>query len=383
MASRNDQITRNLEILHRAAGIGGYRAQAFEMLYGINYRATGIALPANTDQVGMTFYTKPNCNLQEENVTQDRHFSPLISRSELTYPRAIRAYLDPWGSENSGYTTPLVNNRQAFITALTNTVTSVSGFPDPIAGNFTAREGILGESYGMIDGIYEINGPWDMTSTFNNVEGGLIMNLFDTWVRYGSAVYQGTLMPYPWNNMMHRIDYMTRPYRFILDPARQYVQYWSAAAVAFPVNVPWGGVMDFDSNDNFSKANEKVSIQFKCFGAIYNDPILLDEFNRTVAHFNPDLKIANASTLYKEDIKLVSNSYYKVTPDQRDYMNYYCYPLVHPYTQELCWYVEKSVYKEKMDGLGAGAIINLDYTVPKDTADDIVSGYMSGTLDTE
>lgn len=384
MASRNDQFTRNLELIHRSLGMGGFGSQAFEMLYGVNYRAAGIVLPNNTDQTGFTFWTRPDMNLQEENITQDRRYSPMISRDPITYPRALRALLDPWGSVNSGYPSALVNPRQAFLTPLCNTCTSVSGHPDNVTGTFTSQEGIANEAWGMIDGIYEVNGPWDMTATFNNIEGGLIGSLFGYWGRYASDVYQGHLMPYPWNNMISRLDYVTRAYRFVMDPARQYIQKYSAPGYCFPATNPNGGDMDFDSNDNYGRANDRYTVQFKCFGAIYNDPMLLDDFNRTVAKFNPDLRIANQSTLYKEEIRLVSSNYYRVTPEQRDYMNFYAYPLAHPYTQELCWFVEKDVYNNIMNSLGNGSVANLDYTVPSLTNQrdaNNAQGYFSGAFD--
>lgn len=382
MASRNDQIRESLEILHRSNGLGGLSAQAFEMLYGINYRATGVILPANTDQVGLTFFTKTDMNLQEENITQDRSLSPMVSREPLTYPRAIRAYLDPWGAANSGYATPLVNPRQAFIAPLTNLLTSVSGWPDPVMGTHVSREGILGEQWGMADGIYEFNGQWDMSATFNNVEGNLLVSMFNNWVRYEDGVYTGRLMPYPWNNFMNRIDYVTRCYRLILDPGRQFVQNIMACGYGFPTTVPWGGIADFDSADNFATANNKITIQFRCFGAMYDDPILYFEFNQTVAKFNPDLQIANAGRLYQEDIKLKSADYYRVTAEQRDYLVGYCYPLIHPFTQELCWFIEKDVYNQIMNYYGAGRVAAQDFNVIPQTTQDVAEGYMANTLET-
>lgn len=379
--ARKSQYSGDLERIYRINGYGDYKSQGYQMLYGLNYNTLGIQLPTATDQVGLTFFTRPDLNFHTENITQDRCLSVMNNNQDLTYSRAIRALLDPWGSDNNGYRSRLCNPKQAFITPFTNLVTSVSGHMDPQVQTYGSKEGIMGEAWGMIDGIYEHHGPWQMTVTMHNIEGGLPLFLHDMWLRYAVGVYHGKLFPYPWNNMMSRIDYVTRPYRFILDPGRQYVKYWACAGVAFPTAVPWGGVFDFDSNDNFQRSLEKVSVNYQCFGVYYNDPIILKEFNQTVAKFNPDMKIANADKLATEEIRLKSSNYYRVPINQRELFNGFCYPLVHPFTQELCWFVSKEDHARCVNGIATapnGFDMVGNFTGAPETAESFQQSYFSG-----
>ena len=384
--SRKSQYSDDLERIYRINGYGGYKSQGHQLLYGLNYNTLGIQLPGATDQVGLTFFTRPDLNFHTENITQDRHLAVMNNGNDLTYARAIRALLDPWGSNQFGYGSRLVNNKQAFITPFTNLVTSVSGHVDPQVQTYAAKEGILGEAWGMVDGVYEFHGPWNMSVTLHNIEGGLPLFLHDMWLRYAVGAYHGKIYPYPWNNMMSRIDYVTRAYRLILDPGRQYVKYWCACGVGFPTAVPWGGVFDFDSNDNFQRSNDKVTVQYQCFGIYYNDPLLLKEFNQTVAKFNRDLEIANADSLASEEIRLKSSNYYRVPLNQRDLFNGYCYPLIHPYTQELCWFIAKEDYNRLTAGITMapnGVDMIGDYqAVPEDAA-SFQTSYFSGASEIE
>lgn len=384
--TRKSQYQGDLERIYRINGYGGYKSQGFQLLYGLNYSTSGIQLPTATDQVGLTFFTRPDLNLHTDNITQNRYLSPMLSDNDLTYARAIRAILDPWGSQNNGYRSRLVNSKQAFITPFTNLLTSLSGHVDPQVQTYASKEGIVGEAYGIIDGMYEHHGPWQMTATFHNIEGGLPLFLHDMWLRYAVDVYGGKLFPYPWNNFMNRVDYTTRMYRLILDPGQQYVKYWAASGVSFPTAVPWGGIFDFDSNDNFQRSNDKVSINYQCFGLYYNDPILLREFNQTVAKFNPDLEIANVANLYNEEIRLKSSEYYRVPLNQRELFKGYCYPLIHPYTQELCWFISKDDYQALTNGITTAAngfdMVG-DFTgIPEDT-NSFQQSYFSGAQEVD
>ena len=119
IAPQSDERTAayesDLSRIYRINGFGDYKAQGFQMLYGLNLNVPSIRLPTATDQVGLTFMTRPDLNLHPANITQDRYLSVMNSSDELTYARAIRAILDPWGSQNNGYDSRLVNQKQAFI----------------------------------------------------------------------------------------------------------------------------------------------------------------------------------------------------------------------------------------------------------------------------
>lgn len=384
MASYNQAITDNLNLVFRAGGLGTRQAQSYEMLFGLNYRARGQVVSGQRDQVGLTFFTRPDLNLHRDNVTQDRTLTDLISANAITYPRAIRAILDPNGSAdpNFDYGTPLINPYNPFICVLTNTLKSISGWPDNTIGKYTSNEGIAGEQWGMADGAYNFRGNFQLTASFVNVDGSPVIRLFDVWGKYMENIRRKVMRPWSRNIYRNRMDYTTRVYRLILDPSRRFVQQIACTGYAFPTTNPRGGVMNFDADDNYDRSTDLISIQFDCYGAVYDDPITIEQFNKTTAMFNPDLEITNKSVLNKNNIALKSSNYYRVTPEQRDYLNYYCYPLIHPYTRELCWYISKEIYDIIMGN--KAAVANLTLTpFPEGLMTEDLDGYQQFFTDYE
>lgn len=371
MASYNQTVKDNLDLVFRSGGFGTRNAQAYETLFGLNYRARGQVISSQRDQVGLTFFTRPNLNLHRDNITQDRSMTDLINPNPISYQRAIRAILDPNGSANPDfdYATPLVNPRNPFICILTNTLKSCSGWPDPVMGKYTSPEGIQGEQWGMADGYYNIRGNFQLTASFSNIDGSPVIGLFDVWEKYMENIRTKKQKPWSLSIYLNRIDYTTRVYRLVLDPGRRFVQQIACTGYGFPITNPRGGVMNFDADDNYDRSGDMISVQFDCYGALYDDPVIIEAFNKVTAMFNPDLEIVNKGTLNKNNIAVKSQNYYRVTPDQRDYLNYYCYPLIHPYTRELCWFIEKDIYNYIMANDGAVATGTLS-PLPTDETED-------------
>lgn len=390
MSSKEEQFRLSLEQLSRSMGYGTYKGQAADMFQGYNYRANGLASPGNTDQTGYTFITRCECNLTDANISQDRHLTPLLTDNSYTVQRAIRALLDPH-CEDNGYGTPLINNKHAFFTILTNTITDVSGWPDNTMPDYVEQEGIVGEQIAMADGYYTFRGAFDLTCSFVNTEGAPVLKLIDTQLRYMENVISNLMNPYPENNIENRLDYTSRMYRLIMDPSRRFVQHIMANGYQYPKTNPWGAIANFSSADNFDRSNERVNIQFRSVGAQYNDPILPWEFNATVAMFNPDLEIvetpAGMQALVEGKVRLKNGAAYVQIPnDQLDYYNFKCYPIIHPATWELMWFLERDKYLEVVEALR----VNVEITPEKlnDTNDssplaDPTVGYRSGALDTE
>lgn len=380
MATFSKAIQDNLDLVFRAGGIGARRAQVYETCFGYNYRARGQVVPGQRDQVGLTFFTRPDLNLYRDNLTQDRNLTDLITPASISYARAVRAWLDPNGSANPDfdYSTPLVNPKAAFISLLTNTLKSLSGFPDNAMSKYTSQEGIMGEQWGMSDGPYQVRGNFQLTGSFVNIDGSPATRLFDVWGRYQENIRTKIMRPWSWNIYQNRMDYTTRIYRLILDPGRRFVQQIACTGYSFPLTNPTGGIFNFDADDNYDRSTDVISVQFDSYGAIYNDPIIIRAFNKVSAMFNSDLTIMNEANLASQDILIKGTGYYQVTPDQRELMNYYSYPLIHPYTRELCWYVEKTVYNQIMGANSATA--NYSFTpIPEDEDSD--ASYFSSLLD--
>lgn len=326
-----------LDKISRQSGLGSLTSAASNNLWGINHRGAGNPIPTNKDSHGLTFFTRPRMNLSYDNIAVDRILTPMLDGQGLastTYQRAIRVLLDPFGADTNDITSPLVDNKQAFIPILSNLLLSCSGWPDPSVDTFTSKAGNYQEAWSMVDSVVDIYRVWSATCNFKNIEGDPISLIFNTWLRYMSGVYQGTMVPYPDAVVENEIDYNTRIYRLVLDPSRQWVQKIMACGAAFPLNVPLGAAANFSSDAVFNTDNDQISINFQCMGATYLDPILIDEFNWVVQEFNSDMADGVRESIY-----------HKLTPEEATFFNYRGYPHIGA-NMELEWWVEEDDYAE-------------------------------------
>ena len=340
----------DIDLVSRYSGYGALSRSGANALLGINHRGTGIPIAANTDNHGLTFFTRPRMNLSYDNLAQDRKLTPLLTTNTRSYQRAVRCLLDPMSYRDvttigegtarrqtvmREVKSDLVDPYCAFIPLLTNTLLSISGWPDPMVQYYESKPGPQREVWGMIDDTMNQFGGFELQASFRNLAGDPITLLFNSWLRYAAGVYQGLLMPYPDSVLENEIDYQTRIYRLVLDPSRQYVQKIAACGAAFPLTPSLGRSFDFSSDTPFvADSASQISIPFRCYGVEYNDPILIKEFNDIVYFFNGDMG-SNRSRLMVQ-----------LKPQELTLFNFYGYPYIHPRTFELQWWVYRADYEE-------------------------------------
>jgi hypothetical protein len=339
-AGTTPQEAVNTILLGTPMGARGVSALA-NTYFGINHRQTPTALPINKDHYGLTFFTRPNLNLSLGNLRSVRLFNPLTTTNPNTIQRIIRCYLSPHENQgdvstgSSAITSPFVDSNQAFIPLLTNTLKSMSNWPDVTVPYNTSHEGLYKEQYSMVDGVTDIYSAYDITANFRNIQGDPITALFFYWAHYMSQVFQGNMVPYPEMVVENEIDYQTRIYRLVLDPSRTYVQKIAACGAAFPYANPMGGSFTFDSEKPYNETNQDISIPFHCVGAIYQDPILLYTFNSTVVAFNHSMSDAN---------RAANNTQIPMAALQL--FNNRGYPRINPDTWELEWWIDNQTYRQ-------------------------------------
>lgn len=346
--------TEVIDSLARKLGYGALSDAYRLMLSGINHRGLGNPVRTNRDNSGIIFFTRPDLNLTYDNIAYNRLMSTLGTkgeRSAWTIQNYIQNVLDVrsslGGQVQSMYNssgTPLFNKHMPFIPVLTNNLLSMSGWPDIAPETYTSKEGVMKEQFSMIDGYYRVTNQFDLTANFRNTEGDPITALFNIWILYACSVYRGDLFPYPENIIENRIDYTTRIYHFTLDPTRRFITHSAATGASFPTTIPIGASFNFVGDNTYVQSTEQLSINFNSVGADYNDPITFYEFNKLVSMFEPALRITSADnnggyTLAGGD------KYVQLTSDggELDMLqlgNYYGIPLIHPYTQELMWFVK-------------------------------------------
>ncbi len=338
-AGTTPQAAVNTVLMGTPMGSRGTSALA-NTYFGINHRQTAAALPINKDHYGLTFFTRPNLNLSLGNLRSVRLFNPLTTTNPSTIQRIIRCYLSP--RENQGdlaagsaaITSPFVDPNQAFMPLLTNTLKSMSGWPDITVPYFTSHEGTHKEQYSIVDGVTDILSAYDITANFRNIQGDPITAMFFYWAHYMSHVFRGNMVPYPEMVVENEKDYETRIYRVVLDPSRTYVQKIAACGAAFPYADPMGASFNYDSEKPYNDSNQDITIPFHCQGAIYQDPILLYTFNQTVCAFNHSMTDANRTS---------NNTKIPITALQL--FNNRGYPRINPDTWELEWWIDNATYR--------------------------------------
>lgn len=345
MSNFNDALLDQIDYISRGSGLGSLTESMANTLVGFNHRGVGNPVPYNQDNQGLTFFTRPRLNLSYNNLSIDRRLSVLGAGKGVKqghYPAAIRQWLDPevaYTLFNGGERGMLCDPRQAFIPLLSNNLISLSGWPDPVAEYYTSDEGLGKEAWGMVDGVDTIYSGYTLNASFRNIAGDPISLMFQVWLIYMSLVYQGRMLPYPDSEMLREIDYQTRIYRLILDPTRTYVQKIAACGAAFPTSSALGQAFDFSSDSPFEQSRaSQIAIPFQAYGAIYQDPILMREFNDVVTIFNPHMSDGF------RDKYLV-----KVPREELHAYNYAGYPRIDmDNSNELEWWDFKDTYQKRM-----------------------------------
>jgi len=354
-------ISDNTNNVFKTGSIGSVTDAISSSIYGINHRQTPGAIQLNKDFFGLTFFTKPDMNMTWDNIKDIRQLAPLLSADTNSIPRVIRLLLDCRLQGLTGIKSDLVDPQQAFIPMLTNHLLSISGWPDVIVPTMTSQEGTYKEAFSMADGITQNYSTYDMQANFRNIPGDPITALFLYWVHYQSYVFQGELVPYPDNIINNTIDYQTRIYRLVLDSSKTYVKKIAACGAAFPLSTPIGAAFNYEHNTPISDSNHQISIPFRCMGAMYQDDILIDEFNKTGAMFNSqmdkeataiELAIAQITASAKNgkisDEAIASartgTTYIKLLPNELTLFNNRGYPHININTYELGWFVSIDMY---------------------------------------
>lgn len=346
-------------------GMGSVDRALGEAIIGINTVGGHTALVPSRNAYGYVFFTRPQLNLQESNISNDRKFYDLLSSSEDSIFRQIRCILDPRlqrgvvvGSSLpretlrfAGYD-PLpirasfVDPASPFISVFTNTATSVSGFPDLQQNTFSSKPSLTKGSYLQADDIVDNNETLDIEVTFRNIHSNIIALLGYFWLHYNGGVFSGTLMRY--------IDYIangwqdnqTRMWRLVMDQNKKTVRELAATGPGIMVSVPLGNRFDYNIDTPYNDQTKDVSLRFRFKGVEYYDPILVWEFNQTSIQFNHRLLPRNRE------------KYFVRVPDlYRGLMNHSCYPLIDENTMELVWWADKEVFKARLaQAQGNGAL---------------------------
>ncbi len=358
-----------LEISNRNNSYSNGDTSTYNIFHGINALGGIPALPHNSDNQGLVFFTKPHLNLSYDNVISIRKLAFLADNNINSMGCLIKCMLNPLGySEASDRVrSSILDDKCAFI-PISNLLLSLSNPPDYTADTYTTTEGYNKEQVAWIDSRPGIWNVYDLQANFANMEGDPITTIFDVWIEYAQRVAEGSMLPFPINIVENRIDYQTRIYRLILDRTRTYVQKIWACCAAFPYTNPIGAVMGYNSSTHITTEANQIQITFKCIGSMFNEPILIKEFNELVGIFNPSMKDSNRVKMVK--VNGVTDS----GLNKKALLKYKMYPFIAP-SMELEWYAFKDEYDLIMQ-----SITSADKAIYPTTA-EIINPWNNVTLE--
>lgn len=323
------------EIVTRNSGFSSFTSAVTATYFGTDVNGKGVITAPHREQFGFTFFSKPQLNLSYDNCVRERVFTELLTKEKYSRNRAIRAMLDPQAASRGVCDTPLIDKDYPYIPLLGNTLKSLTGWRDPFVDTYTSPAGVQKEQWSMIDGPAKFYGTFDLNASFSNIVTDPHPLLFMIWTMYPSLTRQGKMDPYPEAIIRHEKDYETSIIRFVMDVNKQYIVKWMSVPAAFPISNPIGSSGNFNSDTPMNQEGEEYSISFRCQGAEYYDPIILEEFNLRQYIYNPALMPGSRA-----------NNFLKVSFAHRNIFNRKMYPLVNLDTKELEWYVPKAIYNK-------------------------------------
>ncbi len=301
--SRGTQVEDAVKSLYSAgvnasflgSGWGEYDHQIINNFCRFNRYGTRYVMD-NYVRTGYTFMTRPELNLTDANLGQNRIMSLLKTDDFRTTQFALRAYLDTryarLAALDKVMQCPFLDWRNPFFTLVTNNLTDFSGGPTYQIEVHTEEGGFYGESQSFAIGSDSYRKPFDLQIGILDPIGGPITAAIKFWTLYMALLTSGEMIMYPDQIDEQYLNYTVSFYRFLLDPSMQYIQRWVKYTGCFPISRPGASVFDYNTKDVFADGCRKFSIGFRCGSGMTDedDPIVIQEFNTLAERYFPPLK---------------------------------------------------------------------------------------------
>lgn len=244
----------------------------------------------NTEKAGLTFITRPRLNLTQTSLRQHSLMATLDSADPLSLPFSIRCNLDTEFVRQSVISgaasiSPFVNNSVPFIIPLSNTLQSISGWPDFVVDTETTEGGFFSEDQTFVKGSDFLNRSYDLSLTFRDIQGGYVMTLLLYWLYWMALAARGVVTAYPDDISERRLCYTCSIYRFILDPSMKYITKWAKATGCFPKALPIGNSFNIGEAEVFLSSNITFTVPFQVNHVEYMNPLIFQDFNTVMTRF--------------------------------------------------------------------------------------------------
>ena len=274
-----------IEDLHQISDLSSGTQSISNALYGLSGTDGVHGMPSPRHRQGYVFYTRPLMNMTDINLRRSHELQNMLGNIPESIQGWVKSTLDYRLGTSGVKSSRLVNNNLAFIPLLTNTIKTLSGFPDKVFPTYTSAPGLKGETYSQIDGTHNLNKAVTFDPVFDNIDGEPHLILMDTWTSYISLMYEGKVYPHIDLMLENERDYCTRQWRILFKDDGYTVSRISATYPGYPVVSGIGEGFSFDRAKSM-QGSETVSFRFMFDGIEYNQRILIDDFNSTVELFD-------------------------------------------------------------------------------------------------
>lgn len=334
----------------KPSSIGGIEQSITDKLYGIGMNESLEHMPVNEDVSGYTFFIKPQLNLSTDNIKRHSKLAQLLTKEDGIH-RFVRCTLDPHlnykdivnGEEVKGVTSALVDRNSPFISILTNTLESISGWPDPVLPTYISPAGVRKEQYGFVDGVRDILNNFTLDMNNRNIAQDPITLLLDMWETYMSATFANDrVAPYPAMIVNKEYDFNTRVYRFILAIDGRTIRKVGLTGASFPVNIAMGKFFDTSIDTTLRTQSASINTRLESFGALYNDYEYMHSFNLTVAAFNHEAAkiIFNSPPFVENPGAIKESNLVRVPTNLYKHFKYRLTPIINLVSMTLDFYID-------------------------------------------
>jgi len=289
-----DKIEKLNDLLneHIQKSIGNSKFNIFSSyLSGID-KVKNTLIESDVSRQGYVFIGRPVLNLRSSSLRQDRILALIDTISSNTVAFYIRCMLDPIFSNKIEISniiehSNLLNNQLPFIPLLTNTIKTMSGWPDPVLNTESTEGGFFSENFTFAKGFDDLRKSVTLTLNFRDIQGSPVLSLFTIWFRFIHLVTRGIVLAYNKYIEERKMCYSCSIYRFVLDTSGKYIKYWGKATGSFPLSYPIGGYLNYDVTSPISNFGNDISIPFMVNAPEMMDPIILNDFNMWIKRFCP------------------------------------------------------------------------------------------------
>lgn len=325
------------EFTKRTSQLGGVHQSITNAFYGLDALQTGLPMEEDESHLTHIFFTRPQLNLTLENCVLTKELIKTLTDNRDSVHNYIRTQLDPrLFYSKLNLKSSLTDPYNPFIPILSNTLTKMSGWPDPVLATKESAEGRVKQKTVIVDGTSDIYGTFDLDATFMNIRGMPVTNFMATWLDYMDKVHKGHIQPYLDMLLRREIDYQTRIYVIVTTLEGNNIKMFANTGASFPYVNNIGSFVDYDRSNKTK--NTEVSIRFKSIGAEYNNYNSLKDFNMLMGAFNPEIKKMQNGEEHK--LFEVPESLYSVFKNRM-------YPYIDIPNGKLLWFIPEDQFEIK------------------------------------